>query len=181
VIKMIALLSIVMSFATAAAAEGPPGQEKKNPRAESRITIKVAGLECTTPHGSGTFTATSYSFGASQDTTSIGGGGGSGTGKAVVLPLNATKAFDECSPSLFGAVVTARHFATVDLVQQDEKGHAILTINLTDALIASYQISGNQSTDSPLESIQIDFLKICISDPSSGNKLCFDRSRNTTF
>src|SRR2546427_5769353 len=172
-------MSIVLSFATAAAAQGPPGLEKKSPRAESRITIKIAGLECTTTLGSGTFSATAYSFGASQETTTTTGGG-AGAGKAVVLPLNATKAFDECSTSLFGGVVTGKHFATVDLVQQDEKGHAILTINLTDALIGSYQISGHQSNDSPQESIQIDFRKICISDPSSGNKLCFDRSTNTT-
>jgi hypothetical protein len=71
------------------------------------------------------------------------------------------------------------HYATVDLVQQDAKGNTILTINLTDTLISSYQISGSQSYDSPQESMQIDFRKICISEPGSGDKLCFDRSTNT--
>jgi len=97
------------------------------------------------------------------------------------MPLNVTKLFDECSPSLFGAVVTGKHFATVDLTQQDGKGHAILTINLQDALISSYQIGGSQASDSPRESIQFDFRKICISEPSGGNKFCFDRSTNATF
>jgi type VI protein secretion system component Hcp len=81
---------------------------------------------------------------------------------------------------LFGAVVTGDHFKTVDLTQEDSKGHVILTINLKDALISSYQIGGSQSSDSPRESIQIYFGSICISEPSNGNKFCFDRTTNRT-
>jgi type VI protein secretion system component Hcp len=69
----------------------------------------------------------------------------------------------------------------VDLTPEDSKGHVILTINLKDALISSYQIGGSQSSDSPRESIQIDFGSICISEPSNGNKFCFDRAENKTF
>jgi type VI secretion system secreted protein Hcp len=179
VMKVIALLTIVLSFAAAAAAQGPPGLEKKVPPVNSSISIKIGGLKCTTALGSNTFSATSYSFG-SENTSSTGTGGGGGAGKAVVLPLNATKNFDECSPALFGGVVTGDHFPTVDLVQQDDKGNAILTISLMDALISSYQIGGSQSSDSPKESLQIDFRRICISEPGSGSKLCYDRSTNTT-
>ena len=46
------------------------------------------------------------------------------------------------------------------------------------ALITSYQIGGSQSSDTPQESISIDFKKICIAQPNSGNKLCFDRETN---
>jgi type VI secretion system secreted protein Hcp len=178
VTKMIAIMSLALSFATAAAAQGPPGLEKKSPPVQSSISMRIAGLDCSTALGSNAFSVTAYSFGA-QNTSSTGTGSGGGAGRAVILPLNATKKFDECSPALFGGVVTGKHYATVDLVQQDDKGNTILTINLTDTLISSYQISGSQSYDSPQESIQIDFRKICISEPGSGDKLCFDRGTNT--
>ncbi len=179
--KLTALMILVLSFATAAAAQGPPGLEKKSPPVESRISIKIDGLDCTTGLGSHTFSATSYSFGAENTSSTGAGGGGGGTGKAVVMPLSATKKFDECSPALFGGVVTGEHFKTADLVQHDEKGHPIVTINLSDVLITSYRIGGSQSSDSPQESIQIDFQKICISEAGSSPKLCFDRSKNATF
>jgi len=178
---MFAAMIIVVSLATAAAAQGPPGLEKKEAPEQSSISVKVAGLTCTTSLGSGTFSAMSYAFGATQDSSVGSSGGGAGAGKATIMPLNVTKLFDECSPALFGAVITGKHFATVDLTQQDGKGHAIVTISLQDALISSYQIGGSQASDSPRESIQFDFKKICISEPGGGNKFCFDRSTNTTF
>jgi type VI secretion system secreted protein Hcp len=170
---------VVVSLATAAAAQGPTGQEKKDGPGHSSITIKVGGLTCTTSEGSGTFSATAYSFGATQPTSIGSATGGAGTGKASIMPLNVTKLFDECSPSLFGAVVTPKHFATVDLFQDDGKGHTFLTIHLEDVLISSYQIGGSQSSDSPRESIQFDFQKICVAEPGNGSKLCYDHSTNT--
>jgi type VI protein secretion system component Hcp len=95
------------------------------------------------------------------------------------MPLSATKLFDECSPALFGAVVAGKRFASVDLTQNDGKGNAILRINLKNAAISSYQIGGSQSNDSPRESIQIDFQKICISEPSTSTSVCYDRGTNT--
>jgi len=177
---MIAAMLTVVALATAAAAQGPPGLEKKEAPEHSSISVKVAGLTCTSSLGSGTFNASTYAFGATQDASTTSAGGGGGAGKATIMPLNLTKLFDECSTSLFGGVVTGKHFATVDLTQEDGKGHAILTISLQDALITSYQIGGSQGSDSPRESIQFDFRKICIADPSSGSKLCFDRGSNTT-
>jgi type VI secretion system secreted protein Hcp len=175
--KLTVLMILILTFAAVAAAQGPPGLEKKTPPVNSTITIKIAGLRCTTAAGSNTFTASSYGFGATQ-TASTGTGGGGGAGKATIMPLNATKSFDACSPDLFGSVVLGQHLQTVELVHQDDKGNTILTINLTDALITSYQIGGSQSNETPQEIISIDFTKICISEPSSGNKLCFDRATN---
>ena len=174
--KIIAVSILALSFATAAAAQGPQEPEKKGPHAESSITLAVAGLHCSTNEGSDTFNVTAYSFGA-ENNASTGTGGGAG--KATVLPLSAMKKFDECSPSLFGGVVSGEHFQTVDLVQLDEKQHKILIITLTDALITSYKIGGSQASDTPVETIQIDFRKICISDPGGSNKFCFDRGGNT--
>jgi type VI protein secretion system component Hcp len=181
VTRMFAAMVIVVALATAAAAQGPPGLEKKEAPEHSSISIKVSDLKCTTSLGSGAFNAISYAFGATNPSSIATGAGGSGGGKATIMPLNVTKPLDECSPALFGAVLSGDHLKTVDLTQEDNKGHEILTIKLQDAQITSYQIGGSQASDSPHESIQIEFRKICISEPSSGNKLCFDRSTNTAF
>ncbi len=175
---MFAAFLFVVSLATAAAAQGPPGLEKKEAPEHSSISIKVANVDCATSLGSGTFSAITYAFGATNPST-VSTGTGGGAGKATIMPLNVTKLFDECSPALFGAVVTGQHFSAVDLTQEDSKGHVILTINLKDAQITSYQIGGSQSSDSPHESIQIDFAQICIRDTSNGNKFCFDRTTNS--
>src|SRR5262249_41771242 len=95
VTRMIAIMIFVVSLATAAAAQGPPGLEKKELQERSSITVKVAGLTCTTALGSGTFSVSAYSFGATQETSAAAGGGG-GTGKSTVMPLNLARAFDEC-------------------------------------------------------------------------------------
>ena len=106
--KLTVLIILLLSFAAVAAAQGPPGLEKKTPPVNSSITIKIAGLGCTTAAGSNTFNASSYSFGATQS-ASTGTGGGGGAGKATINPLHASKSFDECSPALFGSVVTGAH------------------------------------------------------------------------
>jgi type VI secretion system secreted protein Hcp len=183
VTKTFAGLILVLSLATYAAAEGAPGQEKKaGPEGSnaSSITITAVGLNCTTALGTGIFSATAYSFGATN-TVSTSTGGGGGTGKATVMPLSITKLFDQCSPALFGAVVSGQGFKNVDLTQNDNKGNAILTINLQNAAITSYQIGGSEANDSPRETIQIDFEKICIADPRNSSKACFDRTTNKTF
>jgi type VI secretion system secreted protein Hcp len=177
--RKIAFVILVLFLVTAAAAQGLPGQATPKLPLQSNISLKIANLGCTTSLGTNTFKVSAYSFGAVQDTSSIGSGGGA-AGKATVQPLNATKRFDECSPALFGAVVTGKRFATADLVQEDEKGTPILTISLTDVLIGSFQIGGSESSATPQEAIQIDFRKICITEPSNNNKLCFDRATNTT-
>jgi type VI protein secretion system component Hcp len=184
VTKTLAALILIVSLATFAAAEGAPGQEKKaGPEGSnsSTITITAAGLSCTTALGTGIFSATAYSFGATNPLSTSTGGGGGGTGKATIMPLSVTKLFDECSPALFGAVATGQRIKTVDLTQNDNKGKPVLTINLQDAAITSYQIGGSEASDSPRETILIDFAKICVANPSNSSKACFDRTTNTTF
>ena len=172
--RNVATVVMILCLALDAAAQG-----KKHDK-NGGITIKIGNLSCTTSAGSNTFEVSSYSFGASQQTSSGSASGGAGAGKATIAPLKATKKFDACSPRLFGGVVTGEHFATADLVQHDGDGDITLTISLTDAVITSYVIGGDDSSDTPQESISIEFRKICISEPSSNNKLCFDASTNTT-
>jgi type VI protein secretion system component Hcp len=168
---------VVLFVTTAAAAQGPPSVIPNLPP-QSTISMRIAGLGCSTALGANTFSVLTYSFGGSQDTSaSGGGGGGGGAGKPNILPLSATKNLDACSLSLLVVLLQGAHIATVDLVQQDTKGNPILTINLTDVLVGLYQTGGSVSSDTPQETIHLDFKKICISAPGNNTK-CYDRSTN---
>ena len=48
---------------------------------ESKISVVVDGLSCSTPAGPGTFTATAWSFGATNSAEISTGGGGGGAAK----------------------------------------------------------------------------------------------------
>jgi type VI protein secretion system component Hcp len=146
----------------------------------STITVAVNGLTCSTSLGGGTFLGNSYSFGASQSSDITSGGGG-GAGKATISDLSVARAMDACSPALFGAVLTGKHFTSTTLVQTDANGNTLLTITLSDALVSSYNISGNQQNPSPSETISFAFRKICVEEASSGSKFCFDFAENKTF
>jgi type VI protein secretion system component Hcp len=153
--------------------------EDKEPKAASTatITVKIDGLTCTTTLGSGTFPVQAWSFGATQSVAS-GSGGGGGAGKATVSDLSVQRKFDECSPALFGAVTTGKHFATLTLTQQDKKG-PVMIVTLTDILISAYQLTGSQSNVDPVESVSFNFAKICINDIDNGAKACFDFKTQT--
>src|SRR5262245_48835672 len=117
--QRIATILLMLCLTLDATAQFPPGQAKEQ-SGTSSITINIADLGCTTSAGSNTFVVTKYSFGATQ--TSGGAGGGGGAGKANISALNAARGFDECSPALFGAVVTGKHFPSVDLIQKAKSG-----------------------------------------------------------
>jgi type VI protein secretion system component Hcp len=145
---------------------------------KSKISVAVDGLSCSTPAGPGTFAATAWSFGAANTSDSSGGSGGAIVGKASVGDLNITKAFDPCSPALFGGVVTGKFYKSVTLTQTEKKDSDYLIVTLTNVLISSYQISGNQANEDPFESVSFNFAKICIFESSSGSKFCFDKTTN---
>jgi type VI secretion system secreted protein Hcp len=145
---------------------------------KTNIVVAVEGLGCTTPSGPGTFPASAWSFGVSN-TADVSSGGGGGAGKANVNDLSVTKAFDACSPSLFGGVVVGKHYKSVTLTQSGKKDSDLLVVTLTDVLVSSYQISGNQSQEDPFESLSFNFAKICIFESSSGSKFCYDRATAT--
>jgi hypothetical protein len=97
------------------------------------------------------------------------------------IPASGIKVADlKCTTSLGSGTFSATNPSSI-ATGEGGKGHAILTINLQEALITSYQIAGSQASDSPHESIQIDFGKVCVSEPGNGSKLCFDRTQNKTF
>lgn len=156
---------------------GASASAQNNQKGDSTITVKLEDLTCTTSLGTATFNALAWSFGAVNTGSSSSGGGG-GAGKAEVSALNVQKRFDECSPALFAGVTTGKHFKSLTLTQQDKKD-VIMTVMLTDVLVSSYSLDGNNEAKEPTESLSFDASKICINDAESGNKACFDFKTQT--
>jgi type VI secretion system secreted protein Hcp len=150
---------------------------KQEPPSTS-IAVSVNGLSCATPAGTGAFSVGAFSFGATQTGTTSGGGGG-GAGKASVSELRVTKEFNECSPALFGGVVTGRHFPSARLVHSDANGNPVLTIDLTDVFISGFEISGAAGPNVPAESVSFGFRKVCITEAGTNTKLCYDAATNS--
>src|SRR5262245_39316129 len=126
----VALLSVGLS------AQSSPVKGK----AKSGILLTLGQLGCSTATGSDSFAVTAWSWGASNSGSASSGGGG-GAGKANVQDLSLSKAFDGCSPALFGGVVTGRHYQTLTLVQGNSDG-TTTTVALTDVLISSWSAGG---------------------------------------
>ena len=165
-------IAFAMALVIAVALSTPTISHAKQDPPNTTISVVMNGLGCSTPAGSNSFAVSSFSFGATNTSTTVGGGGG--TGKAQVTGLNVTKAFNECSPALFGATMTGKHFPSLRLVHADATGNPVITIDLTDVLVSQYQIAGNAGPDVPYEALSFSFEKICITDAASGTKLCYD-------
>ena len=167
------VLLFVFAMCVAAAAQ--------NSRAANRssIVVTVDGLNCSTSLGTGEFPALSWSFGATDSVSTGTGSGGSG-GKVVLSTVSISKRADSCSPRLFADVVTGRHIKSVTIVQENTKSEAF-TVALSDVIISSYQLGGNESTELPTEQIAFLFSKICLTDSQSGTKTCYNPLTGTTF
>lgn len=172
--KKTGLLLFVFTMFVAASAQNERSLNR------STITVTVDGLNCSTSLGTGVFPALAWSFGAT-DTLSTGGtGGGGSAGKATVTTLNVSKRADTCSPLLFADVVSGRHIKTVTVVQENTRSEAF-TVTLSDVIVSSYQLGGDQSSVLPTEQISFNFSKICLADSQSGTKTCYSLLTGTTF
>jgi type VI protein secretion system component Hcp len=173
-ILFVALLVLVLTLSH------PISSYAKQEPPNTTITVTVNNLGCSTSVGTNAFAATAFTFGASNSgTTSTGGG--AGAGKANISDLNVSKAFNECSPAIFGAVVTGKHFPSVKLVHADANGNPVLTIELQEVLVSSYQIGGSAGPDVPIENVSFNFAKVCITDSATNTKLCYDAAAAKTF
>jgi type VI secretion system secreted protein Hcp len=167
----------VLVLSVAAAAQGPP-QVAAKPQAS--IEAKLTGLTCTTAAGTATFAVQAWSWGASNSST-FTSGGGSGAGKANIQDLSVSKKFDECSPSLFGGVATGKHFTSLLLTSEDDKGNVVSTVTLTDVLITSWSIGGSTANATPVENVTFAFAKVCLAETAGGTKFCWDIEQNKSF
>jgi type VI secretion system Hcp family effector len=172
--KKFCLVALPLLLLTASAlAQNAPARGRFD-GLKSSITVMVEGLNCTTSVGSAAFSALSWSFGAIQPVQSGGTGGGTSAGKASLSDLSISKRTDACSPALFAAAVSGKHFQKVTVVQQDVQKDDTFKVTLEQVLVSSYQLGGTQSQEVPTEQVSFSFAKICFEDSQSGAKACYN-------
>jgi len=173
------LLLAVTALAQDQPAQGSAPGFSSWQRGGATIAVTVDGLTCTTSAGTGTFSALSWSFGATQTTS--GTGSGAGAGKPSLSSLTITKRADACSPALFGALASGKAFKTVTVAQQNGNQESVFTVTLSEVLISSYQLAGDVTHDLPTEQISFTFAKIAFTDSQSGAKFAWDTTKNSSF
>lgn len=166
------VLGLAACLVVAGATERPLAAGKP----PSSIRITVATLNCSTPAGSDSFDARSWSWGAINQFDPNSGGG---TGKAVASELSLVRLSDACSPALLGAVLTGKHFPTLSLTQFDVDGVATATLALEDVLISAWKIGGSSDAAEAAESVNMSFKKVTFTDVASGNKFCYSLADQT--
>jgi type VI protein secretion system component Hcp len=175
--KALAFASSALLFAAVASADRSQRESEHNVRlAQSSITVSIANLGCTTPVGSGAFAARSWSWGATNS-TSFNSGGGGGAGKTTINPLSIKKAFDACSPLLFGAVAGGHHFPTLTLTDRDDEGNVVATVMLTDVELSSWSVGSSVHDETPDESLTFVFRKVCLTGNGT-TVICYDVALN---
>ncbi len=177
--KRIVTVLTALLVSTTAMADRPSYDPSHNGHGpQSFISVTINGLTCASSAGLGAFDARSWSWGASN-TVSGGGGSGSGTGRATINALTIRKAFDTCSPNLFGAVTAGRHFASLTLVDRDDDGVVVASLALTEVFVTSWTVGSTTRDETPDETVVFTFRKACLSG-SGSTQMCYDATTGTT-
>lgn len=162
--KLVILVSLAMLLAVTSAGQLSP--TVTTPSSSTSSIVVAGGFNCSTPLGAGTFNVVSWNFGSTLTVTS-------GAGKPTIQPLFVQKAFDNCSPALFGAVTSGKVYNTVTLTQSDANKDVLMTVTLTNVFVTSYQVSGTQTAEMPTESVGFTFERICIKNANNGANMCY--------
>jgi type VI secretion system secreted protein Hcp len=101
----------------------------------------------------------SWSFGATNSGAHSGGGGG-GAGKVKFNEFTITKTTDKASPQLFKFCANGKHIPTVVLFVRKAGGGQSVTFTFTNVLISAYQTGGSGHSDTPVESVSLNFTKV---------------------
>jgi type VI protein secretion system component Hcp len=121
--------------------------------ATAQITISTGTMNC----GAGNVSSLpilSWSFSGTNAVTA-----GNTTGKVGLANLTVMRGVDGCSAEFIKLLVTGAHTATVKLIQKvPGESYNLITVTLTDAIIASYSISST----GPIETIQFAYSKMCV-------------------
>ena len=174
-------VAAMLLISAAAIAQGASQNHVKPPSPPSVIVADVNGLKCQTTAGTDSFDVMSWSWGVENSSTIGSATGGAGAGKATFGELNVHKKFDQCSPALFGAVSTGKHFSSLTLTQEDSNGNVLLTLTLDEVLVTNWQVSGSVHDEFPGESVNFAFAKICVKETAGGTKFCWDVVQNKSF
>lgn len=124
----------------------------------------------------------SWSWGATQ-AGSAARGGGMGSGKVEMQDLTFTKNIDKSTPKLILFCAKGEHIPKAALVMRKAGGDQkeYLKINLDDVLISSFQTSGANGGDTPVESVSINFGKISFEYFEQDNKGTMTSAGKATY
>jgi len=103
-----------------------------------------------------------WSWSVSRSGTTHTGGGGS-VDKASFSDVSLTKWVDKSTPKLLEAVVTGKHFETVDLYNdrlgQDKALIPYVHINMDKVIVTSISMGGGEGEDRLTENVSLNFAK----------------------
>jgi type VI secretion system secreted protein Hcp len=128
--------------------------------------LRIDGIagESTDAKHKGEIPVLAFSWGESQSASPASGGGG-GAGKVIMGPLDVTARTSKASPPLLLACATGQHLKSATLTGRKAGGKTqleFLTFSLSDVLVASYQTSGSDGDDTPVDSVSLAFGKITV-------------------
>jgi type VI protein secretion system component Hcp len=171
-------LSVAAGVFALSAGLAAQGTVTKLTSSKSAIAVSLPSLGCATAIGPEAFQVLAWSWGASNP-VDLSSGGGGGAGKVSLADLSIQKAFDACSPALFGAVATGKAFPTLTLTASNKDG-TTTTLTLSDVRVSSWQASGSAASDAAVESASFTFSKICLADGATA-RFCYDLRLAKTF
>lgn len=103
---------------------------------------------------------TSFSWGLANTTTG-GVGGGGGAGRATFRDLSFVARTGVASPLLFQACAAGRHLQTAVLTgEHGANRFRDLRIRLSDAIVTSYQQTGGDTDDTPIDAFSLGYERI---------------------
>jgi type VI secretion system secreted protein Hcp len=155
---------------------------------QGAVVVNVgATVNCVTTKGETGFEAYAYMLGGTAGTGKPGAvGTGAGSSKPSLTDLTISKNFDACSEQLIQTFLSGKVIQTLTLIQYQNVGasgqpFAALTITLSNAMINSYDVSGEPSVR-PTESLTFNYRKVCVASVSqrpdgtlaSPVKVCYD-------
>jgi type VI secretion system secreted protein Hcp len=115
--------------------------------------------------------AESYSWGMTQ-TTNFAASGGGGAGKVNMGDLTFEHVVDAASPKLILACCQGTHLASAVLTcsKVGSDGVNFFTITLTDVLVSSVKSQGENTGDTPTESVSLAFAQYKVEYQAQDNK-----------
>jgi type VI secretion system secreted protein Hcp len=124
--------------------------------------LKIDGIqgESRKPRHPGEIDIISFSFGLQSGTGHSQGGG---PGKVAFQDLHLTASINKASPKLFLACASGQHVKSAVLTGERTNGRKLnkfLEIDLRDVLVSSYQASGHQGQEPPIDEVSLSFRAI---------------------
>jgi type VI secretion system secreted protein Hcp len=128
--------------------------------ADGTIVIQGESTDKTHPNE---IEVTSFSWGEANTGGSSGGSGG-GAGQTTLQDFSFAMATSKASPNLMLACATGKHLPQATLTLR-RTGFEFLKITLSDCLVSSYSLGGDnsmtsQDPNSPHDSMSLNFVKI---------------------